>query len=223
MKIEININVSDKLVAFIKRIFTVRNGVFATAAILFGIGALLFADQITKPHTFKGGDVISASQVNANFDALYSKVNQHDSVITGLSAGYGIAPIGSIVAWHKNLPGTPQTHEGWVECNGQTLVDTSSPLNGQVIPDLNSKVYTDGRGRYLRGGTTSGQFNNSTRYADNGSKYNGLGGSYYGACYHYIYDAEGPSPDGADYSETSSMNFRFQVTAMTVVWIMRVK
>jgi hypothetical protein len=91
MKIEININISDKLVAFIKRIFTVRNGVFATVAILFGIGALLFADQITKPHTFKGGDIISASQINKNFDDLYSKVNDlepsNDPVETALANG----------------------------------------------------------------------------------------------------------------------------------------
>jgi hypothetical protein len=85
MKIEININVSDKLVAFMKRIFTVRNGVFTTAAILFGIGALLFADQITKPHTFKGGDIISAAAVNENFDALYSKVISNYVIASGNS------------------------------------------------------------------------------------------------------------------------------------------
>lgn len=61
-----------------------------------------------------------------------------------------LVPIGSIVAWHKNFVGTPGLPDGWLECNGQTVSDAGSPLNGQVLPDLN------GNGRFLRGATTSG-------------------------------------------------------------------
>lgn len=64
--------------------------------------------------------------------------------------GYGIVPIGSIVAWHKLLPGVPSLPAGWVECNGQTLNDPASPLHGQVIPNLN------GPGLFIRGGAVSG-------------------------------------------------------------------
>ena len=45
-------------------------------------------------------------------------------------------------------------------CNGGTVSDAQSPINGQAIPDLNNTATStfggsDG-GRYLRGSTTSG-------------------------------------------------------------------
>lgn len=62
-----------------------------------------------------------------------------------------IVPIGGVVWWHKALSGVPSTLPwGWVECNGQTLSDAESPLNGQVIPDIN------GDGRFIRANATSG-------------------------------------------------------------------
>lgn len=64
--------------------------------------------------------------------------------------GFGIVPVGTIMAWHKSLSGTPSLPAGWVECNGQVLSDPASPYDGQMIPDLN------GQGRFLRGSTTSG-------------------------------------------------------------------
>jgi len=62
-------------------------------------------------------------------------------------------PIGGIIAWAKSLTGMPSIPYGFVECNGQTLNDGESPLNGQVIPDLNG---SSGAQRFLRGSTTSG-------------------------------------------------------------------
>jgi hypothetical protein len=59
-------------------------------------------------------------------------------------------PIGTIVAWHKNIGGTPALPTGWVECNGQTLSDSQSVYNGKAIPNLN------GEGRFLRGSSSSG-------------------------------------------------------------------
>lgn len=59
-------------------------------------------------------------------------------------------PIGGIIPWAKNITGVPALREGFVECNGQTLSDADSPLNGQVIPDLN------GDNRFLRANSTSG-------------------------------------------------------------------
>ncbi|MEW6516915.1 MAG: hypothetical protein AB1439_08430 [candidate division FCPU426 bacterium] len=60
-------------------------------------------------------------------------------------------PIGSIIAWHKNMPpGAPTLSSQWVECNGQTLSDPESVFDGQIIPDLNNQ------GRFLRGGSSSG-------------------------------------------------------------------
>jgi len=60
------------------------------------------------------------------------------------------APIGSIIAWHKSLSGVPSLPGNWAECNGQTISDSDSPLDGVTLPDLN------GDKRFLRGGSSSG-------------------------------------------------------------------
>ena len=79
-----------------------------------------------------------------------------DQLITGTtlvekeSRSIGDTPIGGIVAWAKTLAGVPNLAEGWVECDGEVLVDALSPLNGQTIPDLN------GDNRFLKGNSTSG-------------------------------------------------------------------
>lgn len=76
-----------------------------------------------------------AAQVNGNFKQV---------------ADWNV-PVGGIVAWHKNVATTPLTlPSAWVECNGQTLSDNQSPLNGRVMPNLN------GQARFLRGATSSG-------------------------------------------------------------------
>jgi len=64
------------------------------------------------------------------------------------------APIGSVVAWLKSLPGTPALPEGWVECNGQVLEMPDSPYNGQTIPNLNGA--NDAPQRFLRGSLETG-------------------------------------------------------------------
>lgn len=59
-------------------------------------------------------------------------------------------PVGAIIAWLKSLTNTPALASGWVECEGQTLVDPDSVYNGIVIPDLN------GDNRFMRGNASSG-------------------------------------------------------------------
>src|SRR3972149_936817 len=65
--------------------------------------------------------------------------------------------VGSIKAYAKSFTGVPSNNltAFWVECNGQTLSDAESPLNGQTIPNLNNAV-EETYGRFLRGGLTSG-------------------------------------------------------------------
>ena len=71
-----------------------------------------------------------------------------DLVDTFNALDYGV--IGSIEFFDKNFNGENELPFGWVECNGQTLDDEESPLNGKVIPNLN------GQNRFLRGNSTSG-------------------------------------------------------------------
>lgn len=63
--------------------------------------------------------------------------------------------IGTVKAYLKDFTGIPNNNLSafWVECNGQTLSDSESPLDGQTIPDLNGSSGTES---FLRGQTSSG-------------------------------------------------------------------
>jgi len=80
----------------------------------------------------------------------------------GAGAPYNV-PIGSIIAWHKTLAGTPALPGNFVECNGQVLADAASVYNGLTIPNLNADpagANSPGLARkesmFLRGALTSG-------------------------------------------------------------------
>ena len=136
-------------------------------------------------------------------------------------------PIGIIIPWHKSMTGVPGTlPAGWLECNGQTISDASSPLNGQTLPDLNSQLWGGGRGHYLRGGTTSGDFNTSTYYTGNSADYSfGQGsGTYYGIGYgRSVSNETGSSQVTYNASSNGLGSARIMVAAMTVVFIIKVK
>jgi len=72
------------------------------------------------------------------------------TLVESTSRSVGDVPIGGVIPWLKSLTGVYSYGEGWVECNGQTLVDPLSSLNGQTIPNLN------GNNNFLRGNSTSG-------------------------------------------------------------------
>lgn len=85
------------------------------------------------------GEVLEAVDLNDTINEVADRVNNR------------ISPIGSIQAWHKDLNNVPSSLPGeWVECNGQTISDSDSPLDGVTLPDLN------GEERFLRGNSTSG-------------------------------------------------------------------
>ncbi len=72
------------------------------------------------------------------------------SQIIWKDVGIGIVPIGSVIAWHKNMPGVPPLLPNFIECNGQVIAEGQSPMNGQTVDNLN------GDARFLRGSATSG-------------------------------------------------------------------
>lgn len=150
--------------------------------------------------------------------------------VRGEIRGFGIVPIGTIIAWHKSMTGTPALPEGWVECNGQIISDLKSPYNGQTVPYLNAAVQdgSTNSGMFLRGGPASGVYQAdstapnglvgtvdemATKYAgghayeEAPSAYSVLWSSYYRTIpVHFI---------GGDL-ETRPVN-------MSVVWIIRIK
>ena len=128
--------------------------------------------------------------------------------------GIGIVPIGAIVAWVPDLPGTPPLLPNFVLCDGTVLSDGDSPLNGQTIPDLN------GNHHFLRGADTSGGTGGSTSH---GHGYSGTTStvSYYGA-----------TDNAGGYGYTTNHDHTYSGTSngadgsppyMNVVWIMRIK
>lgn len=120
---------------------------------------------------FRGGEPFLAVAVRTAGTGPYTLLGGRQRLGASpfaFKSDIALPPIGAVIAWHKSMAGVGPLDPdgGWVECNGQTIVDASSPLNGQVVPDLN------GGRRFLRGGATSGTLEadalQSHRHADAG-------------------------------------------------------
>jgi hypothetical protein len=162
--------------------------------------------------------------------------NGSDWVVVG--GNQPVPPIGSIIAWHKSMSGTPSLPYGWVECNGQTLSDPASPYHNQTIPNLNgdasganSPGLSEKVGMFLRGGTSSGTGQND---AFQGHKHsitsNAVSYSYGGMMVDEEPEVDLPSAtievgnpisDGTNGTPRTANETRPK--NMSVVWIMRVK
>ncbi|MCP4438770.1 MAG: hypothetical protein GY810_07480 [Aureispira sp.] len=164
------------------------------------------------------GDLLMAQDANGN--------------ATWSNAGYGMVPIGSIIAWHGNIGGgIGGLPPGWVECVGGTVNNAASPINGRPIPNLNnnttSKSGDASRGRFLRGSTISGQLqtdesNNFQQYHQDDSD----GGP--NNVTETIDDDGNWTQFMGDLNSNDRMRFRAagvetRVTNMSVRWIMRVQ
>ena len=90
------------------------------------------------------------TQITTLSAQLLSQGTQIAALMAQVDAlAFAVVPIGGVVPWHKDTPGTPALPANFVECNGQTLSDAESPLDGQVIADYNNAA------RFPRAGTTS--------------------------------------------------------------------
>ena len=140
-----------------------------------------------------------------------------------------LPPVGAVTAWLKNLPNVPTNlPPGWVECNGQVLVDTNSALNGVTIPNLNGQLGE--AQRFLRGASTSGSTGggaHSHQWYGYGSGGSALGLVYGGAAAS-SWDAGGNVqrfPNTGSYLPQSQYTTRAETLPnyYEVVWIMRVR
>lgn len=109
--------------------------------------------------------------------------------------------------------------DSWVEMNGQTLSDSDSPYNSQVIPDWNG---SSGTARFLKGGTTSGDLAGSETHThsvpyDNWSQAASMTNNVLNT-----YNGAAGSHQEADADNTSGATSTHPSNASTV-WIMRVK
>jgi hypothetical protein len=124
----------------------------------------------------------------------------------------GVVPIGTILPWSKNMSGVPSLPSEFVECNGQSISDPSSPLNGQNTPDLNSAQ------RFLMGAATSGSTGGTTTHDHSGTTSNNTQTEI----------STGGVPSGSvtkiDHNHTYTTSSENHLPPFyTVVWIMRVK
>ena len=97
-------------------------------------------------NTFTPGTQANANEVNTNFTEIEDEMNGY----TTANILTQIMPVGSIVPWAKTITGVPALPSNWVECDGSTISDGDSPMDGEAVPDLN------GDNRFLRGNSTSG-------------------------------------------------------------------
>ncbi|MBM4254172.1 MAG: tail fiber protein [Deltaproteobacteria bacterium] len=114
------------------------------------------------------------------------------------------------------MTGGPSLPWGWALCNGSTLSDSESPLNGQLIPNLNLDA------RFLRGSTVSGTVQSASNLIQHS---NGTIGLYQSTSNFDAASSIGSSVSypGAASSTTGFSNYPMRPVNMSVNWIMRVK
>ncbi|MCP4137413.1 MAG: hypothetical protein GY754_40980 [bacterium] len=88
------------------------------------------------------------SENKFSFSGIYTQLNEMRDEIKRLKSIS--SPVGSILAWHRDMASGTSIPEGWVLCNGVQINDVDSIFDGMNTPDLN------GGGRFLRGGAVSG-------------------------------------------------------------------
>ena len=107
-----------------------------------------------------------AAQIATLTASVTTVQSQMAAIIAQIVALGNLVPIGAIIPWFKDTPGVPALPANFVECNGQFLSDPDSPLDGELMPDINT-----GAQRFLRGGLTSGTLGGidafATAQADN--------------------------------------------------------
>ena len=121
-----------------------------------------------------------------------------------------VLPVGSVVGFMKSLANVPVLPGSWVECNGQTISDAESPLNGGAVPDLNGAM--GGAPCFLRGALASGGTGGSESHA-HGMDLNLNGGSV-------TQGADFPVVPPGVYTTAGASSLP---TYYEVVWVLRVK
>jgi hypothetical protein len=148
--------------------------------------------------------LVLADALRGNFTGLKALIDAQGAQIAALTAQvaalqFGQTPVGGVLAWMKDKPGTPPLPANFVELNGQTLDDPESIYNGQVMEPVNAN------GHFLRGGLSSGNVGGSDTFATTTVDFSGIGTSV--------------NVPTTDYSPGASP----VPLHTTVVWVMRIK
>ncbi|RZM12944.1 MAG: hypothetical protein EOO88_45000, partial [Pedobacter sp.] len=87
-------------------------------------------------------DAITADRLNATVGNNKYLATDLSNNLNWIDISIEDYQVGDIKAIFPHLVGGTPT--GWVECNGQTLIDATSTLNNKVIPNLNNDSYLAG-------------------------------------------------------------------------------
>lgn len=131
----------------------------------FLLGSVIFAStsQINIPHVFRAGDVISASQINTNFQVLQNRI---DALLEKVTA----TPVGSIMPFGGTSDKVPR---GWLICDGREISREKYAMLFSVISinfgegdGVETFNLPDFRGMFLRGANRVGKESRNDMYAD---------------------------------------------------------
>jgi hypothetical protein len=156
-------------------------------------------------------DVVSQTELTLDWDA-FPDGNENYEIYEDIS-------------WPDNI----------LECDGSTISDTDSPINGQILPDLNGTGPNGGR--FLRGGGTAGIMqidstkmpNNAFGAAGNGNhrhsitKYSYNAGACKGPEYRYSCNRPNTSANGYHGHSINGGDPETRPVNMSVIYIMRIK
>jgi len=126
MQIHFTLNVDDRIASFLKRVFT-RRKLMVAIAVAFAASAVVYAASV--PNTFSAGQTVSASQMNANFNALTTAVTTLEGKTTNWDAAYGWGDhnnAGYLTTYTETDPQVGANTTNYVpKWNGTALVSSS--------------------------------------------------------------------------------------------------
>ena len=194
------------------------------AVIALTLSSLVVWAVVSLPHVFTSGSVISASEVNANFQALADEVGKASfSIIAAPSSNTALANTGQTVVPFNNIikddsaaafNGATSTFNVGAAHEGLYLVVVKDRLtnNSGGSGELHLPHYT------LDGGTTHIKIgSNYNQYASNGQSYNATHSDYVylndGDTFELVYEVSGACPISAQIDSTQTVLYMVRLAA----------
>ena len=147
---------TDRLAIF-KNLYSTRNISIIILGLLV-IPIIVYASQITKPNTFTTGTTVSASEINDNFDTIYTRVN-------GVGATYRFGVFGTSDDVDYSMEGNPDMFGGvsidsWISTSALASDISSSKEKQRTLftqkgyAKKNAMIYADS---FLQGSQGGGK------------------------------------------------------------------
>jgi len=129
-----NIAQEEDMKYFNKKRFSMKQVVFLLSLVIVGIAIFAYASTVTIPNTFTSGTTISSTQMNANFTAVKTAVDDNDSRITTIANAMSAVKSTGNAASHQ-ITGT---------VSDVLSLTVTPPADGYMIVMANGSVEIDG-------------------------------------------------------------------------------